>query len=66
LRLGLINQADGRRLLLEITTHLIIPEQAPTNCGRQPCGYDHNFAVGLLDVLDVMCGTGKSHPDDVA
>jgi hypothetical protein len=64
-QLGLVNVAESGALQAEINRFIGLGNEETGLTIAKSCGVSHTFVRGIMDTLDVMCGTGESHPDDV-
>ncbi len=64
-QLGIASVVEGEDLQRQTNRLIgIATEERGMTMGKS-CGVSHTFVRGVMDAIDVMCGTGASHPDDM-
>jgi hypothetical protein len=64
-QLGIASIAEGEDLRAQVNRQIGLTSTEAGLIAGKSCGLPHTFVRGVLDALDVMCGTGASHPSDV-
>ena len=64
-QLGIASVIEGDALQRQVNRLIgIATEESGVTMGKS-CGVSHTFVRGVMDAIDIMCGTGAPHPDDV-